>query len=187
MNSKNNQRFQQTERVISTVFIDLLKEKKELSKITITEICRLAGINRTALTAFYLHHEDVYELMQCMEKDMHQYFISLFTVPGGKYSLRERYLRLFTFLKERQDFYRVYLNSQSRPQILDYTLFPELQKKLAQSSDIVGSLEYEYCQTFFIAGLTAIIQKWLNNNCMESEAELMHILELQLSFSLILS
>ncbi len=184
MNSKNNQRFQQTERVIRTVFIDLLKEKKELSKITITEICRLAGINRTA---FYLHHEDVYELMQCMEKDMHQYFISLFTVPGGKYSLRERYLRLFTFLKERQDFYRVYLNSQSRPQILDYTLFPELQKKLVQSSDIVGSLEYEYCQTFFIAGLTAIIQKWLNNNCMESEAELMHILELQLSFSLILS
>ena len=63
MNSKNNQRFQQTERVIRTVFIDLLKEKKELSKITITEICRLAGINRTA---FYLHNEDVYELMLCM-------------------------------------------------------------------------------------------------------------------------
>lgn len=32
MNSKNNQRFQQTERVIRTVFIDLLKEKKRIAE-----------------------------------------------------------------------------------------------------------------------------------------------------------
>lgn len=179
MNSKNNLRFQQTEQVIRKVFIKLLGEKKELSKITITEICRLADINRTA---FYLHHKDIYELLQCMETDMYQYFISLFTAPCGEYSLRERYLRFFTYLKEHQKFYRVYFNSQNHPQILDHTLFPELQK-LAQGSDRISSVEYEYCQTFFITGLTAIIQKWLNNSCKESEEELLHILELQLSFN----
>lgn len=179
MNSKNNLRFQQTEQAIRTVFIKLLKEKKELSKITVTEICRLADINRTA---FYLHHKDVYELLQCMETDMYHYFVSLFTAPCSQYSLRERYLRLFNFLKANQDFYRVYLNNQSHPQLLDYTLFPEIQQRVL-SSGFGGSLEYEYFQTFFITGLTSMIQKWLNNNCKESEAELLHILELQLSFS----
>ena len=64
MNSKNNLRFQQTERKIRDIFLELLK-KKELSKITVREICCLANINRTT---FYLHHEDIYGLMQCIDR-----------------------------------------------------------------------------------------------------------------------
>lgn len=35
----------------------------------------------------------------------------------------------------------------------------------------------------FLAGMTAIIQKWLNNSCRESEAELLHLLTQQSLFS----
>lgn len=182
MNSKNNLRFQQTERNIRDIFLGLLK-KKELSKITVREICTLADINRTT---FYLHHEDIYELMQCIESDMYHYFKIIFTKPGKEYCLRERFLHLFSFMKEHQDFYRVYLSSQRKPGIFDYALLPEsdirLQKFMRQS-DIGSVSEYEYCQTFFLAGLTAFIQKWLNNGCLESEEELLSLLTRQLSFS----
>ncbi len=98
MNSKNNLRFQQTERKIRDIFLDLLK-KKELSKITVKEICDSADINRTT---FYLHHEDIFELMQCMESDMYEYFILIFKVPRKLHSLRERFLHLFAFIREHQ-------------------------------------------------------------------------------------
>ena len=42
--------------------------------------------------------------------------------------------------------------------------------------------EYEYCQTFFLAGLTAILQKWLDSGCLESEEELLQFLTKQFSF-----
>ncbi len=180
--AKNNLRFQQTERNIRDIFLGLLK-KKELSKITVREICTLADINRTT---FYLHHEDIYELMQCIESDMYHYFKIIFTKPGKEYCLRERFLHLFSFMKEHQDFYRVYLSSHRKPGIFDYALLPEsdirLQKFMHQSG--IGNVsEYEYCQTFFLAGLTAFIQKWLNSGCLESEEELLSLLTRQLSFS----
>ena len=182
MNSKNNLRFQQTEGKIREIFLELLK-KKVLSKITVREICSLAHINRTT---FYLHHEGIYELMQCIESDMYRYFKGIFTSPGKNYCLRERFLHLFSFIKKHQDFYRIYLSSQRKPSIFDYTLLPEsdirIQKFLSQSR-IDNALEYEYCQTFFLAGLTAFIQKWLNSGCMESEEELLQLLTRQFSFS----
>lgn len=182
MNSKNNLRFQQTERKIRDIFLELLK-KKEISKITVKEICSSANINRTS---FYMHHEDIYELMQCIESDMYHYFKIIFTVPEKNYSLRERFLHLFSFIKEHQDFYRVYLSSQRQPKIFDYALLPDSDirlQKFMQQSGINSPLEYEYCQTFYIAGLTAVIQKWLNGGCRESEDELLHLLTRQFSFS----
>lgn len=182
MNSKNNLRFRQTERKIRDIFLELLK-KKELSKITVREICLLADINRTT---FYLHHADIYELMQCIESDMYHYFKIIFTSPGKNYCLRERFLHLFSFIKEHQDFYRIYLSGTRQPSIFDYAMLPEsdirIQKFLRQSK-IDSASEYEYCQTFFLAGLTAFIQKWLNNGCLESEEELLHLLTRQFSFS----
>lgn len=182
MNSKNNQRFQQTEKNIRDIFLKIL-EKKDISKITVKEICRSANINRTT---FYLHHEDIYELMKCIESDMYHYFTIIFTIPGKDYSLRERFLQLFSFIKEHQDFYRVYLSSQNQPRIFDYALlqYSDLRlQKFMQQSEINSPIEYEYCQTFFIACLTAVIQKWLNGNCLESEDELLHLLTRQFLFS----
>ncbi len=119
MNSKNNLRFQQTERKIRNIFLELLK-KNDISKISVKEICRSADINRTT---FYLHHEDIYALMQCIESDMFHYFKTIFfTAHGQDYSLRECFLHLFSFIKEHQDFYRIYFSSQQRPKIFDYAL-----------------------------------------------------------------
>ena len=178
MNSKCNLRFQQTENKIRDVFLELLK-KKELSKITVSEICRLSEINRTA---FYLHHEDIFHLMQEIETDMYQYFIRLFTVPGENYSLKERYLLLFRFIRERQDFYRVFLSGSNPARLFDHTLLqdpltgiPDLLQRL----NLETPLEYEYMQTFSIAGLTAMIRKWLNGKCRETEEELLSLLSRQ--------
>lgn len=180
MNTKNNLRFQQTEDQIRTIFIELLK-KKELSKITVREICEQAQINRTT---FYLHHTDIYDLMEKIESDMIHYHIAIFTKPKKEYSLGERFIRLLTFIQENKEFYRVYLNNQRNPRIIDYTLLPDSltdRQKLFMRADKDGSTEYEYSQIFFIAGFTAMIQNWLNRDCRETPEELLSYLNHQYS------
>ena len=50
MNQSNNERFRLTERKIIDAFSQLLS-KKELSEITVSEICRMSGIHRTSFTS----------------------------------------------------------------------------------------------------------------------------------------
>lgn len=67
MNTRGNQRYIQTKEKIEAVFLELLKEK-DISKISVSEICRLAGIHRTT---FYGHFEDIYALMRSIVGEMY--------------------------------------------------------------------------------------------------------------------
>ena len=55
MNTKNNKRHLETMENIEKAFIYLLKEK-ELDKISVTELCEIAGVERST---FYANYEDV--------------------------------------------------------------------------------------------------------------------------------
>ena len=61
---RKNRRSAQTEQQICRIFLELL-EKKPLSKMSVTEICRIADLDRST---FYLHFCDVYELMRYLER-----------------------------------------------------------------------------------------------------------------------
>ena len=50
MNTKGNQRAVETENRIKYVFLNLLKEK-DISRISVSEICKRAEIHRTTLCA----------------------------------------------------------------------------------------------------------------------------------------
>ncbi len=58
MEKKTDLRVVKTKKRIKQVFLELI-EKKELKKITVTEIARIAEINKGT---FYLHYKDIYEL-----------------------------------------------------------------------------------------------------------------------------
>ena len=55
MNVKNNKRHQETIENIEKAFVLLLKDN-ELKEISVTELCKTAGINRST---FYAKYEDV--------------------------------------------------------------------------------------------------------------------------------
>ena len=57
-----DRRTKYTKSVIRQALFDLLKEKP-LNKITVTDICKMADINRST---FYSYYEDVYALLTQM-------------------------------------------------------------------------------------------------------------------------
>ena len=64
--SKDDRRVKYTKMVIKESFINLL-EKKDLSRITVKEICEDADINRAT---FYSHYTDVYDLLRKIENEL---------------------------------------------------------------------------------------------------------------------
>lgn len=63
---KTDGRTKYTQEAIRKAFLRLLKTKA-VEKATVTEICRMAEINRAT---FYRHYENQYELLSCMENEM---------------------------------------------------------------------------------------------------------------------
>lgn len=53
MNTKNNKRRRESKHKIENAFIELLQEK-EVTAISVTDICKLANVNRTTFYANYL-------------------------------------------------------------------------------------------------------------------------------------
>lgn len=80
MNIKGNQRYKATELAIRQVVIDML-ENRVPAELNVREICQRAGINRST---FYLHFQDVYDMLDKFEADMSSEMVAEFTREGTR-------------------------------------------------------------------------------------------------------
>ena len=65
---KQDRRTRYTRQTIKDTFLELLNQKN-FTKITVTEICKNAEINRGT---FYLHYYDIYDVLSDILNDMTQ-------------------------------------------------------------------------------------------------------------------
>lgn len=182
MNTKNNKKFQETEQMICNTFLELLN-KKSFSEITITEICREAGITRAT---FYAHCKDTRELMSrtdaMLSADMASSLWQYNSSHDESWRLEDCFRQLFDHIKSHRQFYRIYI---SHIQILP--LFEKLPDAYLQISgrDIYGSnlqldgvnaRTLEFHSSFFYAGMTAFLSVWFKGDCRESTEELLKLI-----------
>lgn len=62
-----NKSSMKTRRLIKKVFAEMLSEKKELGKISVSELCKRADISRGS---FYSHYDDIYGVAEDYENEM---------------------------------------------------------------------------------------------------------------------
>ena len=68
MKAKNlNRSSEKTRALIKAVFAEMLSEKRELNKITVTELVKRADINRGT---FYSHYDDIYGVAEDYENEL---------------------------------------------------------------------------------------------------------------------
>ena len=83
MNTKNNKRRRNSIEAIEKAFVELLQER-ELKEITVTDLCKQTGLNRST---FYANYLDVYDLAdklrEKLEADFSSQFAAMFTVPSS--------------------------------------------------------------------------------------------------------
>ena len=87
---KNESKYFYTAQLMNQALISLL-EKKDIEFITVTEITKKAGVNRST---FYLHYENIYELLEETIKNLNAKFINCFNVqvPFKINSLQDAFL-----------------------------------------------------------------------------------------------
>ena len=171
MNTPNNKRRKETRDKISKVFINLL-QTKEINEISVTDICKLAKINRST---FYVNYLDIYDLAEQIGEELYQEVLSLYQEERETNHNSNNFLKLFKHIKENQIFYKTFfkLNMDKNFIIKEYDY--HLSKKLYDDKFL------DYHMEFFKAGLNAIIKKWLLNGCKESPEEIENILESEYS------
>ena len=147
----------------------LLLEEKEFDRITVKEVCKKAGVNRTT---FYLHYEGMNDLLEETAAMINERFrASLASVPSGDPSkvvlTSERYLRPYLeFIRDNMRAYKVIhekehlFHSQKAFNSFYETIFSP-----ALTNFGVTEKEKKYVFAFYTQGTVAIIGKWLEDNC----------------------
>lgn len=167
MNTPNNKRRRQSQRQIENTFVQLLQTRK-IESLTVTEICRTAGVNRTT---FYANYVDIYDLAEAVQRRLVAEVLSLYQEEIDRRQSSHDYLRLFQHIKENQLFYATYFKLGAKEGLGGFGY----NKEEAQA--YYGGHHVEYHMAFFQAGLNAIIEMWLQNGCRESPEEISAILE----------
>lgn len=171
MNKTNNKRNQKSEDAIRKAYLNLVISRDEISSITVSDVCKRAGINRTT---FYAHYIDMDDLIDSIYEWMMREFLNIFTDEIESEHHSFDFLKLFRNIKENQIFYRLYFK-------LGFD-FKQIFLKNGESFDIAGSYfkdtsHVDYHVEFFSAGITAIIKKWLNSGCQEEPEVIGKILQ----------
>lgn len=166
MNTPNNRRKKKSIETIEKVFIALL-QTRQLNEISVSDICKLAGLNRTT---FYANYADIFALADSIRDKLEGSLAELYREEIAEGFNSHDYLKLFRHIKDNQIFYRTYfkLGYDDNYKIVSYDT--ELAKQHFQNRFI------NYHMEFFKSGLTKIIKMWLNGGCRESPEEMFEII-----------
>ena len=100
MNPPNNKRKNRSQEKIENVFIQLI-QKKNISDISVSTICEIAGLNRST---FYANYLDIYDLVEKVKEKMADDFAKIQEAQNSKQE-SNGYLNLFRYVKENQTFF----------------------------------------------------------------------------------
>lgn len=166
MNTKNNRRRRASIERIEKAFIELL-QTKELNEITVSQICKNSGLNRST---FYANYADVYELAEKIKENLEKEVARLYEEEVENGFNSNDYLKLFRHIQSNQLFYRTYfkLGYDSKHQIELYDT--------QQAREYFDNKHINYHIEFFKNGFNAIVKLWLEGGCKETPEEMEEII-----------
>ena len=153
----------------------ILLEKKEYEFVTVKEICEKAGVNRST---FYLHYESLDDLLEETIANTNKKFQDAFnnktinpiTLPKEElfFLKEEELVPYLNFVKENKRIYKL---------MFKYSYIFKGEVKLKEFYDDIVTIvfdkygvtkqERDYVFAYYTSGVVAIIQKWLENDCIE--------------------
>ena len=166
MNVKNNRRRRDSQEKIERAMVELL-QTREIKDITVSELIKMAGVNRST---FYANYIDIFDLADKLRETLANDFSNLFA-DYDHFEERTGALRMFRHIKENQIFYTTYFKLCYD----DQHLISIYDAKRAEQEHMDSNIKYHI--EFFRNGLNAIIKLWLAGGCQESPEEMAEVLK----------
>lgn len=175
---KSESKYFNTALLMNQAFIDLLN-KKEFEFITVKEICEKAGVNRST---FYLHYESIWDLLEESIENMNKKFVTYFKKEVNCFIekikscpieelvlITPEYLTPYlTFIKENKTLHQVavknsiMMKSIEKFNSLNKNVFKPIFNRLG-----IDEKSGNYMISYYLNGITAIINEWIKNNCVD--------------------
>ena len=173
---------------MDVAFLTLL-EKKDFAYITVKEICEAAGVNRST---FYLHYETMVDLLSesvshmneqfltYMKKDPQTFVTKLRDCPLDElYLITPEYLTPYLgYIEQHKRLFRTATENaavlgmdKSYDRMFRHVFTPILDRYGIPQQD------RRYIMAFYIQGLMAIISEWLRNDCADSIAYVVDMIQ----------
>ena len=172
-----DRRVKYTKKVIKETFLSLLEEK-DISNISVKELCEKADINRGT---FYRYYEDIYDLLKKIEEE----FIE--EVKNSNSMIHMSKHSIYTFTKEILEVFennkklvRILFNADSNIYFLDEVLEIAYEKCIGNWESNVDSDSYnelENAVVFIFNGALGVINYWIKNDFNTPSNELAKYIE----------
>jgi len=150
---------ERTKKWIRKAFIELIEEKKEINKITITELVKKADITKPT---FYYHYCDIYGVAEEIENELISKLSEALDNVNNKFDndYSENITTVILFLEEHETEYRLLINAteliyfiEKLKQIFTKKLISEYNIKSFSSNPETRALQVN----FLINGFTNLI------------------------------
>lgn len=164
MNKKLDRRKKYTRMVLKDSLMTLLKTK-QLSSITVKEICEVADVNRST---FYAHYQDSLDLMEQIEEELVRdltSYLNQYNFEKEEESLQMT-KKLLEYITSRYDTCQTLLNENNDPSFERRIMEVAQQFLMMKRQDLHGADPdiSQYAGTFLIGGGIHVIKHWLANN-----------------------
>lgn len=185
--NKNESKYFNTAILMDEALIELL-DKKDIEYITIKEICKKAGVNRST---FYLHYENINDLVEetveYTNKEFMKYFedepqnmiskISSLSLEELDFVQVKYLIPYLNFIENNKTIFKAsFSNSTGMKSTEKYRNMERyIFKPILEKMKILEN-ERNYILNFYIQGIMAIIKEWVNNGCKESRNEICKII-----------
>lgn len=186
--NKSESKYFNTAKKMDIAFLELL-EQKDFEYITVKEICKRAGVNRST---FYLHYETISDLLSESVEYINRHFLDYMKINSVDFMSKlndcpieelnlitpEYLIPYLSYIKEHKSIFKTSVKNasvlnldKSYSAMVKYVIDPIMNRfKIPQ--------ERRNCiMSFYISGLMAIISEWLKSDCKESVENLIAIIE----------
>lgn len=172
-----DRRSKYSKKMIRSALFELL-EKKELKRITVTDICKLADVNRGTFYKYYQNVPDLFsksmdalfeELSDILEKNCRE-----------QLSFDELYSNVLLMLAENSDFNRFIRTDTMQCYTLIHKIIeaarPNLLRSMCSRMPSLSERDANYMFDFIWGGAAHIIMQWLENDMRISQDEIKQVL-----------
>lgn len=171
--NKSEAKFYNTAIKMNNALFKLL-EKKSFQDISVSEICDVAGVNRSS---FYSHYNNTYDLLKETHLNFMKEFSTSFEESINKIDISQIIIEDFIsdkfiipflkFIKKNKKIYKIYTKNLNifdtttfYNQLLEKIWIPACKQKGLEDHTIIY-----YMSKYYLTGMTAVINEWVNNNC----------------------
>lgn len=172
-----DRRIKYTKKIIRDTLIDLLA-KKDLKKISVSEICKIADINRAT---FYRYYLDVYDLLDKVQEEFVSDLKKAAQISDdNSYSVSSFSEELLTVFLANKELVKILFNTNNNVYFLNDILelaYGKCKEKWQHDLPDLSDDDIEYASVFIFNGAIGVVNFWVKNDFDLEVPEVANIIE----------